>query len=119
MTPTPEDQKAQSKYTKENLYDLDSDDDELDFLKIAHGVNIEKRNEMRTEKKAKIKKDLFQNYDRKYPVVKFEEDANTNALDRGISNATYGLPPESTFDERKPYIPNQYKLDKKKLKEIN
>ena len=119
MTPTPEDQKAQSKYTKENLYDLDSDDDELDFLKTAHGVDIEKRNELRTEKKAKIKRDLFQNYDRKYPVVKFEEDSNTNALDRGISNATHGLPPESTFDERKPYIPNQYKLDKKKLKEIN
>jgi hypothetical protein len=51
--------------------------------------------------------------------VKFEEDASTNALDRGISNVTYGLPLESTFDERKPYIPNQYKLDKKKLKEID
>ena len=43
----------------ENLYNLDSDDDELDFLKEAHGVDLKKRDEIRNEKKAKIKKDLI------------------------------------------------------------
>ena len=78
----------QSQFTKENLYNLDSDDDELDFLKESQGFDINLRNQMRTEHKAKVKKDLFQNYDRKYPVVKFDEP-KLETVERGNSDYTY------------------------------
>ena len=43
---------------------------------------------MSTEHKAKVKKDLFQNYDRKYPVVKFDEP-KLETVERGNSDYTY------------------------------
>jgi hypothetical protein len=41
------------------LYDLDSDEDELDFLKVSQGVDLQKRDVLRAEKKLKKKRDLF------------------------------------------------------------
>lgn len=60
----------QSLYSKENLYNLDSDDDELDFLR-KH-VDFKERAEVRKEYKDDRKMELKKNYDRKYPLKHFE-----------------------------------------------
>ena len=50
-------------------YDLDSEDDELDFLR--KDVNFEERAKARADHKAQIRTDLTKNYDRTYPVEQF------------------------------------------------
>ena len=50
-------------------YDLDSEDDELDFLR--KDVNFDERAKARADHKAQIRTDLTKNYDRTYPVEQF------------------------------------------------
>ena len=56
----------QSAYTKANLYDLDSDDDELDFLK--KDVDFEDRANYRKAVKNEKATNLKKEYSRKYPI---------------------------------------------------
>ena len=51
-------------------FNLDSEDDELDFLR--KDVDFEARGKARAAHKAQIRTDLTKNYDRKYPVEHFE-----------------------------------------------
>ena len=51
-------------------FNLDSEDDELDFLR--KDVDFEARARARAAHKAQIRADLTKNYDRKYPVEHFE-----------------------------------------------
>ena len=64
-------------YSKENLYNLDSDDDELDFLR--KGIDFAERAAVRKEYKEDAKNELMKNYDRKYPIKHFEKKYPANA----------------------------------------
>jgi hypothetical protein len=50
-------------------YNLDSEDDELDFLR--KDVNFEERGKARAIHNAQVRRDLTKNYDRQYPVEQF------------------------------------------------
>ena len=65
----------QSAYTKENLYDLDSDDDELDFLRkdVDHADRARDKAQQKAEASAKARAVLGKAYERDYPVQYFEQ----------------------------------------------
>ena len=63
--------KVQSDFTKEHLYNLDSDDDELDFLR--KDFDFDARDNYRKQHKINQMKNLQKNYERKYPLEQFEK----------------------------------------------
>lgn len=64
--------REQSLYTKRHLYDLDSDDDELDFLR--KDVDFEERGAVRQAVKNRQRQALHREYDRHYNVPELPEE---------------------------------------------
>lgn len=72
----------------DGTYNLDSEDDELDFLR--KDVNFEERAKARAAHKEQIRTDLTKNYDRKYPVEHFVtvNQSNKKKVKRQIKHIT-------------------------------
>jgi hypothetical protein len=60
-------QQQQSEYTKNNLYNLDSENDELDFLQRDPNW-INERDEFRKNYKLNEKRKLIKRYDKNYNI---------------------------------------------------
>ena len=83
-------QTEQSLYSKRHLYNLDEDDDEIDFL--YKGMDLEERADVRIAVNRTNAKLMKKQYDRLYFVEKFPEISQKQGRDQNEQETVLKMP---------------------------